>query len=134
MVHILRVRAVLLNQFCNLSITCQSFSVDHTMVAMPFAEIYVTASLLLKYVIMLQLDRLYFRDIFSCICNTTNDALDIRTRGFWSRSQDAHFDVTQIPPVISPLALLLLINIIRIPRSVNIRTNIEHGVSGKQIG
>ena len=71
-------------------------------------------------------------DTFSLAsANTTNDArLDIKTRGFWSRSQDAYFDVRvfypwQIPPVTTPLALNLPINITRMPRSVNMVTKIE---------
>ena len=52
--------------------------------------------------------------------NTTNDAyLDVKARGFWSRGQDAYFDVTPMLPVTTPLALLLLINTMRMQRSDN---------------
>ena len=41
----------------------------------------------------------HFRDFFSCICNTINDAhLDVNTRGLWRRGQDAYFDVRVFYP------------------------------------
>ena len=61
--------------------------------------------------------------------NTTNDAhLDIKTRGFWSRGQDAYFDVRVFYPNASSyrsLSLNLLINVTRMPRSVNMVTELE---------
>ena len=65
--------------------------------------------------------------------NTTNDAcLDVKARGFWSRGQDAYFDVTPMLPVTTSLALLLFINTMRMQRSDNtvieLIRDIEHGI------
>ena len=52
--------------------------------------------------------------------NTSSDArLDVKARGFWSRGQDAYFDVrvfTPMLPATAPLVFLLFINAMKMQR------------------
>ena len=60
--------------------------------------------------------------------NTRDDArLDVKARGFWSRGQDAFFDVRVFypnAPSTAPLASLLHINVMKMLRSVNMVTEL----------
>ena len=87
----------------------------------------------LKFLTILQLNHLYSllattETISLASANTTNDArLDIKTRGFWSRGQDAYFDVRVFYPYASSycsLSLKSAINVMRIPRSVHMVTEL----------
>ena len=98
----------------NTSKTCQcgtSFLVDHAMVC-PFGGFptirhnevqYLTASLLTEvshnFATEPSLQPVTTETFSLTSVNTTNDArLDIKTRGFWSRGQDAYFDVRAFYP------------------------------------